>query len=186
MDEPTLISTTTVFSLALTVMLLVGAYCLSLALLPKASTMKTRAIYIWHIFDSFTHFILEGSFLYYSLATSSAVRSVAVPTLFGNPEISYGTKFSSAPLGKLWNEYAKADRRWGEADVGIVCIELVTVLLGGPVALWVAGMVRRGEGRRWFWISVLATAEIYGAWMTFAPEWLAGNKNLMTHNWMYK
>ncbi|KAI5854107.1 Emopamil-binding protein [Tricharina praecox] len=186
MDEPTLISATTVFSLLLTVLLLVGAYGLSLALLPSTSTTKTRVIYIWHIFDSLTHFVLEGSFLYYSLTTSSTVRSSAVPTLYGDAAISYGTKFSTAPLGKLWNEYAKADRRWGEADVGIVCIELVTVLLAGPAALWVAGMVRRGEGRRWFWIAVLATAEIYGGWMTFAPEWIAGNHNLMTHNWMYK
>jgi hypothetical protein len=109
-----------------------------------------------------------------------------VPTLYGDATRSYGALHSTSPLALLWQEYARADLRWGVADVGVVSIELITVLLGGPLALWVAEMVRREEGRQWFWMSVLAVAEIYGGWMTFAPEWVSGSENLVTSSWMYK
>ncbi|KAJ4306394.1 hypothetical protein N0V88_001194 [Collariella sp. IMI 366227] len=33
---------------------------------------------------------------------------------------------------------------------------------------------------------ILATAEIYGGYMTFMPEWLTGSVNLDTSNFMYK
>jgi len=32
---------------------------------------------------------------------------------------------------------------------------------------------------------ILATAEIYGGFMTFSPEWLTGSPNLDTDNWMH-
>lgn len=183
---PQLISQTTVLSLLLTVVLLSSAYAVSLAVLPARSTTKTRGIYIWHIFNSLTHLILEGSFLYYSLVAWSPVASDANPTLYGNPAVSYGTKFSTAPLARLWQEYSKADVRWAEADVVVVCIEVITVLVGGPLAFLVSEMVRKGEARRWFWMTILATGEIYGGWMTFGPEWLSGNHKLVTEVWMYK
>ncbi|OMP83528.1 Emopamil-binding protein-like [Diplodia seriata] len=63
------------------------------------------------------------------------------------------------------------------------------------MALWCAENVRRGEwyagrqgmeGRKWFWMIVLATGELYGGFMTFAPEWLSGSPNLDTSNFMFK
>lgn len=60
-------------------------------------------------------------------------------------------------------EYARADRRWAEADPTVVSLELLTVLLGGPLAVYVCWLVRKGdEGGIWFWGAVLATGEIYG------------------------
>lgn len=32
---------------------------------------------------------------------------------------------------------------------------------------------------------VIATAELYGGFMTFCPEWLTGNVNLDTSNFVY-
>jgi len=32
---------------------------------------------------------------------------------------------------------------------------------------------------------VLSTAELYGGWMTFCPEWLTGSPNLDTSNPLY-
>ncbi|KAJ3542655.1 hypothetical protein NM208_g3979 [Fusarium decemcellulare] len=32
---------------------------------------------------------------------------------------------------------------------------------------------------------ILATCELYGGFMTFCPEWLIGNVNLDTSNFMY-
>jgi len=70
----------------------------------------------------------------------------------------------------------------------VVSLELLTVGLGAPLALWICELLRRGEkggNRKWFWMIVLATAELYGGFMTFAPEWLSGSPNLDTSNWMY-
>lgn len=74
----------------------------------------------------------------------------------------YGAAHSNAPLAKLWHEYAKADTRWGNADVGVVTLEVLTVVVGGPLSLWICELVRRGDERMWFWIVVLATGELYG------------------------
>jgi hypothetical protein len=66
----------------------------------------------------------------------------------------------------------------------------------------VAGKPKGGlSGKVSFWLIVLATGELYGGmmlktrfkallmhipgFMTFAPEWLAGNPNLDGSNWMY-
>ncbi|OJD36169.1 emopamil-binding protein [Diplodia corticola] len=107
----------------------------------------------------------------------------------------FGAAYGTGPFSRLWQEYAKADRRWGGADLTVVSIELLTVFLAGPLALWCAEQVRRGEwyagrqgmeGRKWFWMVVLATGELYGGFMTFAPEWLSGSPNLDTSNFMFK
>lgn len=166
-DEPQLISATTISSLFFTVVLLAAAYALSLAVLPGATSRKERGIYIWHAFDALTHLILEGSFVYLSLTASSPAAATAdtssgAAVLWGDPAVSYGVRHSDTPLGQLWQEYARADLRWGVSDVTTVCIELITVVLAGPLALWVAEMVRKRQPRRWFWIAVLATCEIYG------------------------
>jgi hypothetical protein len=183
---PDLLSAQTFFSLLLTVVLLVAAYALSVRALPSASTTKTRVIFIWHLYDGLIHFILEGSFLYYSFtASSTSVFSSAVPTLWGNPQVAYGAKFSDAPMANLWKEYAKADRRWEEADIGVISLELLTVLLGGPCAVYIAYLVSKGKVQSWYWIAVLATAELYGGFMTFCPEWLSGNQKLETGHWVY-
>lgn len=198
MDAPPLVSPTTVLSLLLTVVLLVASYALSRRTLPANATKTTRFIYIWyvlplflplsptivhgclaltpsparHLFDFLIHSVFEGSFLWYSFFASSAIAPTVTPTLWGSHTHSYGAAHSTAPLALLWQEYARADRRWEEADIGVVCLELLTVLGGGPLALWISELVRRGDERRWFWITVLAVAELYGGWMTFGVSLL--------------
>ncbi|KAL1643869.1 hypothetical protein SLS58_004542 [Diplodia intermedia] len=113
----------------------------------------------------------------------------------GRNDTLFGAAYGTGPFSRLWQEYAKADRRWGGADLTVVSIELLTVFVAGPMALWCAENVRRGEwyagrqgmeGRKWFWMIVLATGELYGGFMTFAPEWLSGSPNLDTSNFMFK
>lgn len=166
MDDPPppLIDAITVGSFLLVALLLLLAYGLSLSVLPSRATAKTRTIFIWHLFDSLIHFVFEGSFLYYSFA-SSAATALHGPTahvLWGDSARVYGAAHSSAPLARLWQEYAKADVRWGHADICVVTLEVLTVVGGGPLALWICELVRRGDERAWFWIVVLATAELYG------------------------
>ncbi|KAI5776563.1 Emopamil binding protein-domain-containing protein [Geopyxis carbonaria] len=186
MDAPApLISTTTVLSFFLVLVLLFAAYAVSVFHLDSRASGKTRFIYIWHLFDALIHLIFEGSFVYYSLFSSAPVPTSQSPALWGDRSVSYGAKYSSAPLAGLWTEYGRADRRWEEADVGVLSLEILTVIGGGALAAWICFMVARGQERRWFWISVLAVAELYGGWMTFVPEWISGSHSLDTSNPMY-
>jgi hypothetical protein len=73
----------------------------------------------------------------------------------------------------------------------------LTVFLGGPLAGYIAYLFAKGHGdvgaagkgrlsgKLAFWIILLATGELYGGFMTFAPEWLTGSPNLDTSNFMY-
>ncbi|KAL9116455.1 MAG: hypothetical protein Q9187_007021, partial [Circinaria calcarea] len=207
----------TILSLLATVAILATAYLASLRLLPRTTSTKLRTLYIWHLFDALIHLILEASFLYNcfftytTLSPSSssnttsdyphpaslgAALTPANVHFLGYADRRYGSDYGTNPFAKLWQEYARADRRWGGADLTVISLELLTVGVAGPLALWVAEMVRRGAGREegmgrrgsarlWFWASVLATGELYGGFMTFAPEWLSGNSNLDTSNFMY-
>ena len=76
----------------------------------------------------------------------------------------YGSQYGNSATARLWQEYAKADRRWGGADLTVVSLELLTVFGGGGLAVGVCELIRRGDlgGRLWFWASVLATGELYG------------------------
>ena len=114
----------------------------------------------------------------------------------------YGSQYGTNPTAKLWQEYAKADKRWGGADLTVISLELLTVFGAGPLAAYICELVRRRDtgGKLWFWASILATGELYGGmcsalqrryredwlinsgYMTFAPEWLSGNPNLDTSN----
>lgn len=70
-------------------------------------------------------------------------------------------------------EYAKADHRWSGTDLTVVSLELLTVLVAGPLAIYVCELIRRqDESRLWFWGSVLATAELYG-----------GERFIRIHSW---
>ncbi|MCJ1232923.1 hypothetical protein MMC14_000877 [Varicellaria rhodocarpa] len=204
---PTLYSLTTFLSLLATILILLTAYLASTTLLPKATSTKLRVLYIWHLFDALIHLTLESSFLYNAffsytlLAPTSQYPNPAAliaPTpayvhFLGYKDRLYGSDYGGNPFALLWQEYARADKRWGGADLGIVSLELLTVGIGGPLALYIAECVRKGAGgaggkasaKMWFWASVLATGELYGGFMTFAPEWLSGSPNLDTSNFMY-
>ncbi|KAI9837746.1 MAG: hypothetical protein M1819_006680 [Sarea resinae] len=186
--SPSLTDTTTLLSLATTLLLLLAAYTLSHSLLPRTSTTKTRFLYIWHVFDALIHIFLEGSFLYHSLFSSipTTTSSISSTNFLGDPHRLYGARYSTAPSARLWQVYAQADRRWEVADANVVAIELLTVGIGAPLAAWCARGLRKGEQATWFWMVVLATGELYGGFMTFVPEWLVGSPNLDTSNFMYK
>ncbi|EST08449.1 Glycosyl transferase, family 1 [Kalmanozyma brasiliensis GHG001] len=142
-----------------------AAHLSSLRLLPANSSTKTRLTYLWLAFDCICHLCLEGPWLYLSTQGRSPNAS---PSFFGY----------------LWREYAAADARWGTGDATLASMEFVTVLLAGPLAGYCAWLLARGDRAYHFWAVVLSTGELYGGWMTFAPEWLTGSKGLETGNWL--
>lgn len=184
-----LTDTTTQYSFGLVLVLIGLAYLLSVASLSRSTPSSLRFLFIWHIFDGLIHFIFEGSFLYNTLFTYVSLPSYAPPVSnwLGHTDRLYGANFGGPEnhLAALWRVYAQADARWGVADANVVSIELLTVLVAGPLALVIAWMITRRDPRAGPLMIVLAVAELYGGFMTFAPEWLTGSVSLDTSNWMY-
>jgi len=175
-DSPSvleLIDAITIISLLFVLLLLFAAYAFSQYALPSKSTTTIRVLFVWHLFDALVHLIMEASFLYHSFFSQSPDGA------------HFGAIYSTAPTGLLWQEYSKADSRWGIADPIVVAIELPTVLLEGPGALYICYLLASKSSSAWFWIIVVAIGELYGGWMTFAPEWLTGSSALNTSNFLY-
>jgi hypothetical protein len=176
------IDATTIISLFAVLALLGAAFGISQRALPSNSSVKTRILFIWHLFDCLIHVVFEGSFLAqcffvsYSLPTTwtAATSSPYTPLLLTPPDVHflgktdrlYGAAYGTNPFARLWQEYAKADRRWGGVDLGVVSLEVLTVGVGAPLAAWVCVLLSRGEGKgglgRWWWMTVLAVGELYG------------------------
>lgn len=174
-SEPQLISLTTVLSLLAVLLILLTAHSASTHLLPRTAGRKTRAFFVWHLFDALIHFCLEGSYLYNVFFSSSPTAALAFSDLFALPmtppevfflgrrDALHGAFYGTGPTARLWQEYARADRRWGGADLTVVSLELLTVFVMGPLAVYVCWLLRRGDGRRaMWWMTVIAVSEIYG------------------------
>jgi hypothetical protein len=161
------LDSTTLVSLSAVILILNSSYLLSLRVLSRSTPTSLRVLFIWHCFDFLIHSIFEGSFLYNCFFTSSPFNpSIHSPSLINNflsqPDRLYGAAYGDNWATKLWMIYAKADSRWGGADLTVVSLELLTVLGAGPLALWICTMIIRKDPMASFWMVVLATGELYG------------------------
>ncbi|KIP08965.1 hypothetical protein PHLGIDRAFT_116824 [Phlebiopsis gigantea 11061_1 CR5-6] len=157
---------TSAYSLAFVGSIGVVAWVSVNAFLPKKATSMDKFTWIWMTFDSLIHFSFEAIFLYYSVFG----RQVAT---------------SDGILPEMVREYARADLRWALADPTVVSLEVLTVLGAGPIAAYIVYLLAADDPARHYWIIVISTAELYGGWMTFCPEWLTGSPNLVTSNPLY-
>ncbi|KAL2760525.1 hypothetical protein ACRALDRAFT_2116950 [Sodiomyces alcalophilus JCM 7366] len=194
--HPDLFDKVTLLSLASTVAILAVAVLVSRHAVPPSTPTTYKAFFVWHAFDALIHFLLEGSFLYHCffsyvpLSDATALDLASFyPTsanFLGRSDRVYGAQVGGDnPFARLWMVYAKADKRWAGADVGVISLELLTVFGGGPLAVYICYLIAKRDPRVNIWLLVLATAELYGGFMTFCPEWLTGNSNLDGSNFMY-
>ncbi|KFA67571.1 hypothetical protein S40285_04248 [Stachybotrys chlorohalonatus IBT 40285] len=191
---PDLFDATTITSLLSTLAIVLVAYAVSLRALGPGGP---RFLFVWHLADALCHFLLEGSFLYHCFFSYRDVRDVAgsVAGLFPTPynflghedRRIYGPQSAADgnPFAQLWMVYARADRRWAGADLGVISLELLTVFFDGPLALYICYCLSKRDPKASIWMIILATCELYGGFMTFCPEWLTGNINLDGSNFMY-
>jgi hypothetical protein len=120
------IDTVTITSLSAAASLLVVAYFASLHVLPSKASTRTRILFIWHLFDSLIHIFFEGSFIYNCFNVFLPVSDVKIKTgqdpliltppgvfFLGQQDRLYGSVYGTGPTALLWQEYAKADKRWG-------------------------------------------------------------------------
>ncbi|KAL9582019.1 MAG: hypothetical protein Q9203_005666, partial [Teloschistes exilis] len=98
-----------------------------------------------------------------------------IRTFLGRKDRSDGNIHSSSLIASIWQEAAKADARYAEIDLTTLSLEIVTVAIAGPLALYVAEKMRRDVqakklGKRRgsftvgtrFWAVVLASGELFG------------------------
>ena len=154
------IDSTTVVSLVAVTIMLAASYELSRRVLASHTPTSLRLIYVWHAFDALIHLGLEGPFLYHCLFVYGAGHSR--DNYLQQPQRLYGPGYGTSPLAKLWQEYGRADARWLGADLTIVSIEILTVGIGGPLAIYICEAIRKQDAMAWFWMMILATGEIYG------------------------
>lgn len=129
-----------------------------------------RWVLTWLFYDVIVHITLEGPFVLMSLRES--------------------VEKSEGALAQLWQEYGKADRRWLFSDPNIVSVEILTVFLCSGLGLALVYAVVHNKHYRHFLQISLSVCELYGGWMTFAPEWLQGSPSLnqassWLHLWVY-
>ncbi|XP_078100469.1 emopamil-binding protein-like [Sander vitreus] len=129
------------------------------------SSATDRWILCWLFYDVIVHLTLEGPFVYMSLV--------------GTVETSEG------PLAELWKEYGRADGRWLVSDPTIVSIEILTVGLDSLLGVLLIHAVLQDKYYRHFLQVCLSVCELYGGWMTFAPDWLQGSPHLDTTSWLH-
>ncbi|KAH8887419.1 Emopamil-binding protein [Thozetella sp. PMI_491] len=191
---PDLFDQTTLVSLASTLAILFVAYTASQRVLDRATPGSLRTLFIWHAFDALIHFFLEGSFLYHCFFSSLNIGQLQDASKYypdphnylGYTDRIHGSQAAgSNPFAQLWMVYARADKRWGGVDLGVVSLELLTVLVVGPLACFVCYDIAKKNPRANITMIVIATAELYGGFMTFCPEWLTENINLDGSNFMY-
>jgi hypothetical protein len=165
---PPIIDQTTIVSLLAVVVFLLISYQLSLRALSTATPLRLRILFIWHSFDFLVHSILEGSFLYncfftYSPYNPATSHPAYITNFLSHPERLYGAAYGDNWATRLWMVYARADSRWGGADLTVVSLELLTVFGAGPLAAYICYKISKGdEFRVAFWMVVLATGELYG------------------------
>jgi hypothetical protein len=200
---PFVLDAPTVLSLGFALSFMPIAFGLAVFLIPSNQT-RNRALFAWHAYDALTHLFIEGSYLYecffsYTTVPAGVLRE---PHFLGYKDRLYGAAYGTGPSARLWQEYAKADHRWATSDAGVISLELLTVFLVGPAAIYIcyqlyqisnpkASSKARGAAKATLWLvaPAIAIAELYGGWMTFAPEWLTGSTQLETGHpvylWLY-
>ncbi|KAI5300627.1 hypothetical protein KEM55_006080 [Ascosphaera atra] len=165
-----------------------------------------RLLMLWHAYDAMTHFLVEGSYLwncFFTYVDFPAGKIRTPPYFLNRADRLYGAGYGTSATARLWQEYGKADRRWIEADAGVISLEILTVVVDGTAAVYVCYLLyksvklaetkpvvaARYRALMWFMAITVAVCELYGGWMTFAPEWLTGSTALNTENpvylWLY-
>lgn len=134
----------------------------------------SQILYTWHLISGLTHLVLESTYVYNCFTAYTTIPHPPPSPhphhyFLSQPTRLYGTAYSTSISSYPWTEYAKADRRYAGIDITTLSLEIITVCVAGPLALWVAWCLRRDGGgvsaRTWFWAVVLAMGELYGGYV---------------------
>ena len=125
---PDLFDQTTIIALSSLAGLVVVAIFVSRSILPASTPSSLRFLFVWHAFDALCHFVLEGSFLYHTLFTYLPLDKISAKDIadnkyflthnwLGHTDRVYGPQAGTDLFSQMWMIYARADKRWGGAEV---------------------------------------------------------------------
>jgi hypothetical protein len=131
-------------------------------------TLQEKVTFIWFLLDVITHLTIELGYVWVALGETA--------------------EKSDTYMGEVWRLYGRADARWAVRDPTVISLEIVTVFLGFLCVFQLYGIVKRSPWRHVVQV-IICVAELYGGWVTFAPEWVEGSPNLDTSDpvllWIY-
>lgn len=133
---------------------------------------------LWKFYFGHLPFIELVTFLWFSLdaLTHLTMELMYVIAAFSENWTGFGSN--------IWEKYGKADARWfNTSNEIIMSIEILTVLVGF-ICAWNVYCIYKKLYLRHLLTVIISTAELYGGWMTFCPEWITGSKNLHTETFM--
>ncbi|XP_013392286.1 emopamil-binding protein-like [Lingula anatina] len=112
-----------------------------------------------------------GFWVFNALVNITMCIPYAVMSLVGN------VKDYKNFVALMFQEYAKADKRYGVADPNMICIELAQAVVGTSLSIAVITAILQNKKWRHLAQLVLLVVELYGVYMMFAPELISGLKN---------
>jgi hypothetical protein len=144
-------------------------------------------LYSWHVLDGLIHLLYESSYIYNCFTSYTIVAIPETPSLplhfpsrlfLGHRDRLYGNLYANNLFATSWLTYARADKRYAGIDLTTLSLEIITVFLAGPLAIYVASGIYHDVKRRsgvihgstWFWATVLASAELYGGYVILVPN----------------
>ncbi|KAF5726614.1 putative 3-beta-hydroxysteroid-Delta(8) Delta(7)-isomerase [Tripterygium wilfordii] len=96
----------------------------------------------WWAFTGLTHIILEGYFVF-------------SPEFYKDKTANY--------LAEVWKEYSKGDSRYAGRDAGVVTLEGITAVLGGPASLLAVYAIAKGKSYSYILQFAVSLGQLYGA-----------------------
>ena len=123
----------------------------------KPIQFHEQLVLAWYAIDAMTHLTIELAYVVLAL-TGTAEKTDSF-------------------MGWLWREYSRADARWAVRDANVISLEILTVFIGILCLFQIKGVLCRKAWRHPLQM-IICTAELYGGWMTFCPEWVDGSPNL--------
>ncbi|KAI3950857.1 hypothetical protein MKX01_021978 [Papaver californicum] len=111
-----------------------------------------RLIMCWWAFTSLTHIILDGYFVF-------------------SPEFYKDSGF----FADLWKEYCKGDSRYASRDAGIVTVEGLAAVIGGPTSLWAVYAIAKRKSYSDVLQILVSLGQIYGTTAYYIMSFLQGD-----------
>jgi hypothetical protein len=145
------------FLLGFPVAALISRMAFGLAKDAKPLRFHEMLVLVWYVIDAITHLTIELGYVILALTTTA--------------------EKTDSFMGWIWREYSRADARWAVRDPNVISLECLTVFIGVLCLFQIKGVLSRSAWRHPLQI-IICTAELYGGWMTFAPEWVEGSPNL--------
>jgi hypothetical protein len=123
----------------------------------------------WFFIDAFTHLTIELGYVLLALGSTA--------------------QKSDTFMGSVWRQYARADPRWEVSDPTVISIEIATVAMGVLCLFLLYGIWNQKTWTHPLQI-VVCVSELYGGWMTFAPEWVSSSPTVLVTDdpillWIY-